>query len=474
VVTLTAAAYVYLTAQVGAISLRELKVALLGLSTLQLVLIPPNVLALAFDLVVLVIGGLAGGLFFFSQFTLPTREWRQRRRAIGRMLAQLVGKASPSARVYDGEVIRDPAKALRHGPGVVIVDSASAAVLHTAGGEHRIVGPGTHFLGAGESLAEGIDLRAQRRCIGPKRGENPLAPRQRQESEEAYRFRQARRQATNGETSDGGEVVPEIEVTFRIQGGDQDQRRPYGYDAQAIQQAFSYQAQTGETPSDIAAPAAGWEQLPARLAADLWHRYLKEFTLEQLFEYLPSPNATTLDGQPSTGLELIEWLTGQHLCAESVPQLDEEGNPTGEQISSEEFKTLAQYGLQVLDARLAQLWVGQAAEGQLVEVWQQRLPQRAQEERRRQGEQRGRQAQRGRHEALKTYAQSLIHPLVPRLKPVESTDEKEPELAEGLEQLARGALNGIVRETELQKQLLETQGGLVELIAWLRKQRHEK
>ena len=105
-------------------------------------------------------------LALIAQFVLPVRDRIGRRSVFGRLLNYLLGERGTVTFVRDGQpqASRDE-RALR-GAGVIWADHLSAALLRTDTAMTRIVGPGgLAFTDPGEWLAEGFDLRRQKRSL---------------------------------------------------------------------------------------------------------------------------------------------------------------------------------------------------------------------------------------------------------------------------------------------------------------------
>jgi hypothetical protein len=100
----------------------------------------------------------------------------------------------------------------------------------------------------------------------------------------------------SGLTRDGIEVIPSIEVTFKLDTSQVREGEPgsrFGYsrdrekeldDKAAIARAVIGQAVNPNQLAETEYYQMAWNQLPAYLAADLWREYLSKFRLEQLFE----------------------------------------------------------------------------------------------------------------------------------------------------------------------------------------------
>ncbi|HEX2979364.1 MAG TPA: hypothetical protein VHO48_03765, partial [Anaerolineaceae bacterium] len=324
-----------------------------------------NRAAMLVDLVLLV-AGIFAWIFFFAQFTLPVRAPRERLGAAARLLLYLLGLHGPIVRIENGQVIQRDVETKKRGPGVLLVDAASAAVLRTGTAFTRPVGPGIHFLRydrrrrSGEYLAGVVDLRWQTRAVGPAQHEEPFAARGRQESAEAYKQRQDRRWETSSLTRDGIEVIPNVEVTFRIEAQPGEGGTGFGYNPVSVWRAVTAEGVDPDASADTQR-GVPWEWLPGRLAVDVWREYLRMFTLEALF-------AETGFGQ--TGIEVVADMLQQRLTQPKVVELNEFGAPTGHLVTSPEYALLVQRGLRAQSAALAFLRLPAPVEEQLTRRWE--------------------------------------------------------------------------------------------------------
>ncbi len=157
------------------------------------------------DFLLLGLGGLCLWVAILGQFALPVNGGSQRLQAASRLMAYLFGGHGTMTRIHDGQISRPDDDAAHHGPGVVLVDVTSAAVLEKRilhrplplqalsklflqptpsakapyGLEHgeprppeRVVGPGLYFTGGNPGLSnpkwdevvlQAVDLRNQAR-----------------------------------------------------------------------------------------------------------------------------------------------------------------------------------------------------------------------------------------------------------------------------------------------------------------------
>jgi hypothetical protein len=232
--------------------------------------------------------GLLVWLAFFAQFILPVRSFSDRQKIFDRLLAYMGGGHGPAIFIENGRVREKYGERDKKGPGVLWLDSASAAVTRTATRFEKVIGPGVHFTENGETLAGTVDLHAQRQGLGPREKEDPFAEKKEEQSPDEYKIIQERRREVSAWTRDGIEVVPNISVAFKI---DADPVRDpaasgsrFGFEAEAVRKAITSEGINPAAPGDTHRHRVAWNQLPAYIAVDLWREYLAKFTLGQLFE----------------------------------------------------------------------------------------------------------------------------------------------------------------------------------------------
>lgn len=311
-------------------------------------------------------------LALVSQFVLPVQRGRDRWTVFTRLVGYLTGTRGPVMFIENGQAVEGHHERERSGPGVLLIDQASAAVLRRATQLTRVVGPGVYFTEPGEYLAQAVDLRPQVRSL---RGRPP-----RQEGEEEETAQESTTLAT---TSDGIPVAADLSVTFILDPGHDREPRlgdhpalpPYEFNPQAVERAVVGQAyQEGEP--------VPWTEFPLRLVVDLWREEVRARSLQDLLDITESGVSP---------LEEIQRAIQSRLTAPSRPS--EEETPQGE---SPEYRWLRERGIRVLRVGVSNLYLPAEVQDWIVERWRSRWSQAAedalreahtlQQEARRQGE----------------------------------------------------------------------------------------
>ena len=246
---------------------------------------------------------------FFAQFVLPVHTFRDRQKIFSRLLTDLFGGHGPALFIENGIIKEHSGERLKSGPGVLWLDSASAAVTRSATAIRQTMGPGVHFMESGEFIAGTVDLHIQSQFIGPKDSDAPFASKGEDQSDEEYHQVQDRRKQVSALTRDGIEVVPNISVSFRVDTGFPAAGQPgsrFGYrtgvtkkakmeeqkDKDAIRKAILGEGINPNIQPGSPRHRVAWNQLPAALAVDVWREYVAKFTLDELFapdQLVPAP-----------------------------------------------------------------------------------------------------------------------------------------------------------------------------------------
>jgi len=239
-------------------------------------------------------------LAFFAQFVLPVRIFRDRQKIFDRLITYLSGGHGPAIFIENGTIRERTGESEKKGPGVVWLDSASAAVTRTPTAIKQVLGPGVHFIDRGETIAGTIDLHTQSQSLGPKESDKPFEAKKDEQSDEEHQQVQDRRKMVSALTRDGIEVIPNISVTFRVdtgfpEGNELGSRFGYrtgitrkakeneGEDKEAIRKAIIGQGINLNYLPDSPRHRLAWNELPASLAVDVWREYVAKFTLDELF-----------------------------------------------------------------------------------------------------------------------------------------------------------------------------------------------
>ena len=253
-------------------------------------------------------------LAFFAQFVLPVRTFHDRQKMFERLVIYLLGGHGPALFIENGQIKEHTGERLKQGPGVLWLDSASAAVTRTAVAIMQTIGPGVHFIRRGEYIAGTVDLHVQFQTIGPKENDDPFAAKKESQEQEEWDQIQDRRKQVSALTRDGIEVIPNITILFRVNTGYPKERQPgsrFGYrtgvrrsdrlneakDKDAIRRAILAEGINPNAVADSPRRRVAWNELPAALAVDVWREYAAKFTLDQLFQptqVVPPPPVPTV------------------------------------------------------------------------------------------------------------------------------------------------------------------------------------
>ncbi len=287
---------------------------------LQLIVLDVDLLVLA----------LAFSLLIAAQFVLPVESGHDRLLAVRRLIGYALGERGPVTFVEEGQARQAYAEDRRPGPGVFLIDSASAVVLRTDTTFTRAMGPGVVFTSPGERCAEALDLRPQiRRLTGSNPAEDPV------EGEVT----------TAAVTQDGISVNADLSVTFMLDPGLEGSPRlgrladkpPYEFNRPSVERAV-YAHTYGEL-DDVP-----WTRIPELLVADVWREEVKRWSLSSLL---------TRDAEGALPLEQIEDQLQKRL----IPPLrkDYQGDSVDQAPTSRELAILKARGIRVLDVCITNL-----------------------------------------------------------------------------------------------------------------------
>lgn len=425
-------------------------------------------------------------LAFFAQFALPVQQPGDRLSAFIRLFTYSFGFGGQAVRIENGNVRLRAGEQRRRGPGVVLLDTASAAMLRTKTVFRRPIGPGVVFTNRDEFVHdETVDLHNQIQPatpLGPVGKKDPFEPRRKDESEEEYQARQDGRRLTSGWTRDGVEVVPKIMTIFKIKSEPGSGGTEFGYDAESVRLAITREGVLLKELRDM-----HWYEVPPYLAVDLWREYLSRFTLNELFdprtgelkkipkEARPGAAGDHHGDRGETGLEIIKRMVKARLTQSDVLELNEFGEHTGKLVPSREYRdVIERMGIKVSAVSISSLAFPPAVETMLVQNWISTWLQRAQAEHNFVERQRSYAVHDGKEAALKEFADHAARPLAELLvgergNPLPPTQRAVPSLEASLERLLSGTQRMIVHDTYLHQILENEEKEISDLIEWVRR-----
>lgn len=290
---------------------------------------PASATTIIFDLG-LGAAALLAGLALTSQFVIPVQSAQNRWNSFLRMIEYVTGSRGPVMFVRDGQAIEAHGERRRRGPGVLLIDHASAAVLRTPTRFTRPVGPGVVFTRPGESLAQALDLRIQVRTLS---GQPPLPSDESQASNPTLAL-----------TEDGIPVSAHISVTFMLDPGHDVAPRsgqfphapPFEFNPRAAERAVYGEAHRRGQPTP-------WAELPLLMAVDRFREEIETWQLEDLLRTRPNEAPAMRKISQAMALQLVRG-GGQSDRSES---------------GSESTEILTQRGIRVLGVQVSDLQVPQ-------------------------------------------------------------------------------------------------------------------
>ncbi len=280
-------------------------------------------------------------IFFYAQFILPIQNSKYRNEIYSRVKS-FEGKRGPALFIKNGRVIMQEGEEEKRGPGLIVVDTASAVVLRTDTEIKDTVGPGIKFTKGNEYIAGSVDLRQQWQYIGPDGGS----------------------EKTDGTTRDEVEIKATISIKFSIRRPKQNKptesgvTSEYGYDEAAVRNAIMREfIEVDEEQKTL----ISWEEIPADLVVGIWREYVHKFKLMELF----SP----VNERGESGLQVIEQMINKRVTKSNVEAMDSIGNLTKEWVESREYAQLQKHGLEITEVRIHDIHLATEDEEQIFVQW---------------------------------------------------------------------------------------------------------
>ncbi len=442
----------------GDVSGERLALAAQAILRLQWWAIPAPIGSLLIDLLILLVGGPLA-FAFFANYVLPLSSPGEAFGTVGQLAGSLLGRLPAVLFVRNGQP-----QSAQSDARILLLDSASAAVLHNGGGYTRALGPGLHFVARGDAVARTLDLRKQVRRLGPHPAEDPFIN-DPEEDPISAASRMARRRECSGLTRDGVEVAPRIEIEFRLEGRAGGGGTPFGFHPEFAWRAVANEGVDEAAPRDARGHRVSWDWLPAHLAADVWREYVRKFSLAELF----APVKHSGEGPERTGLEIVVEMMNLRLRESIVQELDEMGRPVERQLSSPEYQLLRERGVRVLAVGLREVHLEAMREDARLkadwrELWEQRSTSVKLQNKARAVE----KALLGQMDASQEFLRTVSAELYKRLKRTDGKVVRPPSEYETLQLLLQGSLAG-AQQTPGLKAEVETE--LNELREWLDEER---
>jgi hypothetical protein len=436
---------------------------------------PPSISALSRDL--LLFGFVfVVGLGFFAQFVLPLHTVPERWSAFTRLVLYGVRRHGPAISIRDGVEKYHSGEKERRGPGVILLDTASAAVLRIPARFTRAVGPGIVFTGRRETIANAFPLHRQFKQLGPMGKEDPFAPRSEEtETEAQFQARRTRRFETSGTTRDGVEVVPTIATIFQLSSQPATESDPervqtpvytkFGFNPNTIWKANGREGIDPKRGNDTEQRKVRWDWLPAYMAAELWREYLEKYTLNELF-------ANPGEVVEETALQRIERFMNARLKTARVDHLDEFGKTSGRgKVVSPEYMRLQERGLEVITTFVSAVRFPEDVERKFLEQWQDRWKDQAGDELLLALQKKSERKIEGQELALRQFAEAATSKLGAHLLELleDPRRDYQPDEAKTLELLVQGTINQTVEDKYLRPQITSQRQEMFDLIEWIRR-----
>ncbi len=394
-------------------------------------------------------------LAFFGQFVLPVINLSERIKSVQRILYYIAGNHGPAFFIENGELRERKIERSKTGPGVIILDTASAALIRSPVKYKGAIGPGIAFTEKNDLIAGIVDLHIQSQSVGPRMEEDPFAPIQKGETSAAFEARMTRRNETLAITRDGIQLCANITVRFKIDANPGEGNTAFGYNSSSVEKAIIGQSINFEKPDDNPDRIISWKWYPVNLTIDIFREYISKYTTNELFPLLKS-EANILD--------LITKQIKTRLTQSHYYLLDNFGNELSETEFSKEFHLLKQRGIRFLDLIITNLRFPAQIEESLQSRWKSSWLEVATKEKKLTEKQHSMQIIEGQNHALMDFAYGSTKYLG------SYTTNQVLSQKEIIISLLKGNLDTISQDTELSINLKNEYKDISDLIEWVRSQ----
>jgi len=338
---------------------------------------------------------------------------------------------------------------------VIILDTASAAVLRTPVKYKGAIGPGIAFTERNDLIAGIVDLHIQSQNIGPRQEEDPFAPQQKGESNASYEARMARRNETLAVTRDGIQICVNVSVRFKLDSKPGEGNSAYGYNPISVEKAIIGQSINFEKPDDNPDRITSWKWYPINLTVDILREYISKYTLNEIFP---------LSKSDINLIDLISNQIRQRLTQSHYYKIDSYGKELNETVFSKEFDLLTKRGIKFIDLSITNLRLPAQIEEELHARWRTSWMDVANKEKKIVEQEQAIQSLSGQDQALMDYAYGASK----HLGSYPETINFSPK--ELLISLLKGNLDTISQDPELSSLLGSEYKDISELIEWVRSQ----
>lgn len=165
-------------------------------------------------------------------------------------------------------------------PGLIWLDSDSAAIISQTTSYHRIAGPGICFTERDEFIIKSISLLPQKKWVGPFEDEKPFAPQGKKEPIDDYQARIKRAEKTTAFTIDGKKIIASFLLEFKLDAAAGEGACPYGFNPISIKKALLSHPIAAR--NGMAVFMEEWSDLPGILIANFWKEYISFIKSEEI------------------------------------------------------------------------------------------------------------------------------------------------------------------------------------------------